>query len=85
MTPNNKSEGRSFFTKLLLATIIVVVVGGLIVGGITLYNIYNNPSTRTEEVLQFEGIFVDINGDGLDDYVRYAEVVINKGDFTVSP
>lgn len=82
MTANNKPEGKSFLTKLLLATVIVVIIGGLTVGAIA---IYNNNLASTQEVFKFEGIFVDINGDGLQDYVRYAEVVINKGDFTVSP
>lgn len=82
MTQNNKPEGKSFLTKLLLATVIVVVIGCLIAGAVV---VYNNYIVTTEEVLKFEGIFVDINGDGLEDYVKYAEVVINKGDFTLSP
>jgi hypothetical protein len=82
MTQNNKPEGRSLFTKLLIAVVIVSVVAGILVGG---WALYTNYFSSSQEVLKFESIFVDIDGDGLQDYVRYAEVVINKGDFTVSP
>jgi hypothetical protein len=82
MAQTNKPEGRSFLMKLIIAILIVVVIGALLLGAIT---IYNNTFVSAEEVYKFENIFVDIDGDGLQDYVRYAEVVINKGDFTVSP
>jgi hypothetical protein len=82
MTQNNKHEGRSFLHKLLIAVFLVIVISALI-GGVIF--VYNNNIASTQEVFKFEGIFVDINGDGLQDYVRYAEVVINKGDFTISP
>jgi hypothetical protein len=83
-TKNNVEvkEGRSGTAKLIIALCMVIIIGAIFAGVIT---VYNNTLVSAEEVLQFEGIFVDINGDGLDDYVRYAEVVINKGDFTVSP
>jgi len=82
MTQKNNPGGRSFVTKLIIAVCIVVVVGALLAGAISLYN---SNFVSTEEVYKFENIFVDIDGDGLQDYVRYAEVVLNKGDFTVSP
>ena len=82
MTQNNKPEGKNFFHKFLIAIFIVLVVATLIAGAITVYNTF---FVTTEELLKFEGIFVDIDGDGLQDYVKYAEVVINKGDFTISP
>jgi hypothetical protein len=82
MTQKNNPEGRSFLRKLIIAVCIVVVVGALLAGAISLYN---SNFVSAERVYKIENVFVDINGDGLQDYVRYAEVVINKGDFTVSP
>lgn len=82
MTQSNKPEGKSFIIKLIIAVLIVGVISALLLGAVTLYNTY---IVTTEEILKFEGIFVDIDGDGLQDYVKYAEVVINKGDFTISP
>jgi len=82
MTPNNKSEGRNFLYKTLIVAFALIAIVGLIFGAMSVYNTF---FVTPEELFKFEGIFVDINGDGLQDYVRYAEVVINKGDFTVSP
>lgn len=82
MTEKNSYEGRSFLHKILIAVFIVVVIVTLIIGASVLYNMY---FTNTEEVVKVEKVFIDVNGDGLQDYVRYAEVVLNKGNLNLTP
>lgn len=66
---------RSFGIKLLLAVLIVGVVVGILFiifgGGLS-------PSSAVN-VIHIEDAFVDVNGDGLVDFVTQADVVINTG------
>jgi len=81
MTQSNEPQGKSFLTKLLLVIVIGVVVGALIVGAIAIYN----NSFALEKATPIENFFVDINGDGLLDFVRYAKVIINTGNLNLIP
>lgn len=85
MTVKNNSEihGRSLIVKIIIGICILIVVGSLLAGTIALYN--DNFFGSTEEVVKVERVFIDVNGDGLQDYVRYAEVVLNKGNLNLTP
>jgi hypothetical protein len=76
-------EGKSRTTKIVIALCALIIVGALLIGAISLYN--NNYFASTDKIVKIENVFVDVNGDGLQDYVRYAEVVINTGNLTPSP
>jgi hypothetical protein len=85
-TPNNSEikEGRSGLTKILIASCIVIVIGALIAGVVT---VYNNNFALPDKAVAIENVFVDIDGDGKLDFVRYAEVILNTGNLnlTASP
>lgn len=86
---NNKIEKadapikKKTIDKLVIAVCVLIIVFSIAMGGITLYN--NLLPPKTDSVVIIKDIFTDINGDGLDDYIGYAEVIFNKGDFTISP
>lgn len=76
-TSNNfePPKGRNFFKKLLLGILVVAAIAGLF------YIIFEEiveriPSANT---VQVKDIFVDVNGDGLIDFIIKGDVVINTG------
>lgn len=62
--------------------IIVVLIGALIIISGTFY-LYANQ--RQSNVVTIENRFIDINGDGLADYIQEAQVIINNGETNFTP
>jgi hypothetical protein len=71
---------RVTIKKILLVLALVIFLSGIV------YGLTNASSfMSTLPVVKVENVFVDMNGDGVLDFVPYAEVVINKGNLTASP
>ncbi len=69
-------SGRGGFLKrLLLAIVIVAVIGGLI------YLIVKEAiePKNSLNVTQIKNVFIDVNEDGLIDYISDANVILNTG------
>ena len=76
-TPTTK---RVSIKRILLVFALVIFLSGIV------YGITNASSfMSTLPVVKVENVFVDINGDGIVDFVPYAEVVINKGSLSLPP
>lgn len=59
--------------------LIIICVGLLLIGALAYFlNGYALGSTELP-TKHYEGFFVDINGDGLLDYVKSAEIIVNTG------
>jgi predicted small integral membrane protein len=83
-SPNStelSKEGRSGLIKILIAFCIVVVIGAVAVGIVT---VYNTNFALPDKAIAIENVFVDIDGDGKLDFVRYAEVIINTGNLNLT-
>lgn len=62
--------------------IFVVLLGALIIVSGTFYLYANQQETN---VITIEDRFIDINGDGLADYIQEAQVIINNGETNFTP
>lgn len=76
-----RPKGLGLRNGLLLMVFVVMLFGGLYL--LTSYN----PATATGDlpVQVIKSVFVDINGDGKLDFIKYGEVVLNTGSLTPSP
>jgi len=85
MTAKNNSEvkeGRSGTAKVIIVLCGLIIIAAIFVGVIT---VYNDNFALPDKAVAIENVFVDINGDGLLDFVRYAEVIINTGSLNLTP
>lgn len=62
--------------------IIIILLGTLIIVSGTFYLYANQQETN---VITIENRFIDINGDGLPDYIQEAQVIINNGETNFTP
>jgi hypothetical protein len=62
--------------------IIVVLLGALFIVSAGFYLYANQQETN---VVTIENRFIDINGDGLADYIQEAQVIINNGETNFTP
>lgn len=60
-----------------LKTLVVVLTAMILVMSFTFY-MYT--TQKSDNVITIENRFIDINGDGLADYIQEAEVIINNGE-----
>jgi hypothetical protein len=85
MTTKNNSEikeSKSGTAKVVIVICVLIIIGAVFAGVVT---VYNNNFALPDKAVVIENIFVDIDGDGLLDFVRYAEVIVNTGVPNLSP
>jgi hypothetical protein len=82
-SPNSAEiqKGKNGLTKTIIAFCVVVVIGAILTGVVT---VYNNNFALPDKAIAIENIFVDIDGDGKLDFVRYAEVILNTGNLNLT-
>jgi hypothetical protein len=81
MIPDEKPKGRGLGWKAGIALILVVIafVGAAYLG---ISYVTAEPNVKTTP---YNGYFIDVNGDGLLDYVASSEVIINTGQINLTP
>jgi len=81
LTQEPENTHYSETPKGIKIALIVLVITVIIMGVVMYYQ------PEQDEIKIIRDRFIDINGDGLVDYIRYAEVIINNGEtnFTLSP
>lgn len=83
MKPETQIEAPSkkiSIKRILLVLALVIFLSGIV------YGLTNASSfMSTLPVVKVENVFVDMNGDGVLDFVPYAEVVVNTGTPNLSP
>lgn len=79
---NKTSEGRNW-----VRTVVIVLCGCIILSALGAAAFYYLPASGSNNlpVSVVKNTFVDINGDGKQDFVKYMEVIINDGSINPNP
>lgn len=86
MTGRNIPTTAPAQEKVSIGRTAIIIAISIVVLGVLAFLILDAPNVNAETSISvFKDVFVDINGDGLIDYVRYAEVVVNAENFPVNP